>query len=285
MSDKKRGLPLRVKMRHDTHFVDELAARHGVPVGRMVPISTLDPDADQPRSSMGDLGDLVTSIREKGVLEPILVRPVAGEGEAPRLRIISGERRYRAALKAGLYEVPVIEMDVEADEALEIALIENLQRKDLTPFEEAEGYRQLGGRFGYTHEQIADTVGRSRSLVTETLALLQLPARVRDVAQALDISSKSVLLEVLKGADETEMIAMLEEVAARGLNRDDLRRRTRRTSPSASAGRRPYTFKFRSPDRSFSLALRFRRQSVERDDLIAALEQILEELRRAEDGA
>ena len=148
MSDpsRKRGLPVQVKMRHDTHFVEELAARHEAPVGKMIPLSAIEPDPHQPRSSMGDLEDLVASIRAKGVLEPILVRPRPQTVEellvGPAYRIISGERRYRAAQEAGLYEVPAIEMDVSEDEALEIALIENLQRKDLTPFEEAEGFRR-----------------------------------------------------------------------------------------------------------------------------------------------
>jgi ParB family chromosome partitioning protein len=163
-------------MRHGTHFVDELAARNETPIGKMVPLSEIDPDPNQPRSSMGQLDDLVASIREKGVLEPLLVRrhPDARSGGGEKTyRIISGERRYHASLEAGLFEVPVIELDVTDEEALEIALIENLQRKDLTPFEEAEGYRALAERYGYTHEQIAETVGRSRPVVTETLALLR----------------------------------------------------------------------------------------------------------------
>jgi ParB family chromosome partitioning protein len=281
---RKRGLPLRVKMRHDTHFVEELAARHETPVGKMVPLSTVEPDANQPRSTMGDLGELVASIREKGVLEPILVRP-RPESSAPApagvlYRIISGERRYRAAQEAGLYEVPVIEMDVSEQEALEIALIENLQRKDLTPFEEAEGYRLLAERHEYTHEEIASAVAKSRTVVTESLSLLQMPPRVRDTVQALAISSKSLLLEVLKAGEEQEMIDLLEEVARRGLNRDDLRQRLRREKPGKAARRRPYVFRFKSPDRRYSLALTFRQSEVDKDDLVRALEQILSDLRQ-----
>src|SRR4029079_11603553 len=214
-------------MRHDTHFVEELTARHETPVGRMIPLSAIEPDPGQPRSTMGDLGDLVMSIRDKGVLEPILVSPRPGGPEGVLsgvlYKIISGERRYRAAQEAGLYEVPAIEMDVTEQEALEIALIENLQRKDLTPFEEAEGYKALADLYSYTHDDIAEAVGKSRTVVTESLALLQIPSRVRDTVQALGISSKSLLLEVLKAGDDTEMIQLLEEVAQQGLNRDDLR--------------------------------------------------------------
>ena len=286
---RKRGLPMRVKMRHDTHFVEELTARHETPVGKMVPLSAIEPDPNQPRSTMGDLDDLVSSIRDKGVLEPILVRPRPesedreGEAEAPAgtlYRIISGERRYRASQEAGLYEVPVIEMDVSEEEGLEIALIENLQRKDLTPFEEAEGYRLLAERHAYTHEEIASSVGKSRTVVTESLSLLQLPPRVRDTVQALAITSKSLLLEVLKAGTEQEMIELLEEVARRGLNRDDLRQRLRRDKSSKGGRRRPYVFRFRSPDKTYSLAMTFRQSEVDKDDLIRALEQILLDLRQ-----
>jgi ParB family transcriptional regulator, chromosome partitioning protein len=280
---RKRGLPVRVKMRHDTHFVEELTARHETTVGKMVPLAAIEPDPSQPRSTMGDLDELVASIREKGVLEPILVRPRPGEDDAPSgvlYRIISGERRYRAAQEAGLYEVPAIEMDVSDEEALEIALIENLQRKDLTPFEEAEGYRMLAEHHSYTHEEIAEAVGKSRTVVTESLSLLQMPPRVRDTVQALGISSKSLLLEVLKAGSEPEMIELLEEVARRGLNRDDLRQRLRKGDKGRGGRRKPYVFRFRSPDKSYSLSLTFRQSEVDQEDLIRALEQILLDLRR-----
>src|SRR5947209_9487490 len=285
---------MRVKMRHDNHFVEELTARHETPVGKMIPLSAIEPDAGQPRSTMGDLDDLVQSIRDKGVLEPILVRPRPGAEGAEGItgsidggpsgvlyRIISGERRYRAAQEAGLYEVPAIEMDVDDQEALEIALIENLQRKDLTPFEEAEGYRMLAEAHRYTHEEIAEAVGKSRTVITESLSLLQMPPRVRDTVQALGLTSKSLLLEVLKAGSEGEMIDLLEEVARRGLNRDDLRQRLRRSEKGGRSSRRkPYVFRFKSPDRSFSLSLAFRQSEVDKGDLIQALEQILADLRQ-----
>jgi len=282
---RKRGLPVRVKMRHDTHFVEELNARHEAPVGRMIPLSAIEPDPGQPRSTMGDLADLVVSIREKGVLEPILVRPRPGDPDGgpsgALFRIISGERRYRAAQEAGLYEVPAIEMEVSDEEALEIALIENLQRKDLTPFEEAEGYRLLAESHGYTHEEIGEAVGKSRTVVTESLSLLQMPPQVRDTVQALGITSKSLLLEVLKLGSETEMIDLLEEVARRGLNRDDLRHRLRRERGGRSGRRKPYVFRFKAPDKTFSLSLTFRQSEVDEEDLVRALEQILADLRKS----
>jgi ParB family chromosome partitioning protein len=288
---KKRGLPLQVKMRHDNHFVEELTERHAEePIGRMVALSSVEPDPEQPRSSLGELDDLTASVRDKGVLEPILVHARDGESGQDTYRIISGERRYRAAQAAGLREVPVIEMRVSKREALEIALVENLQRKDLTPFEEAEGYAALGEQHGYTHEQIADAVGRSRSIVTETLALLQIPARIRQIAQALGIQSKTLLLEVVKAASsEAEMVELLERAAGEGLNREDLRKAKRRKKAKSARARdrrgKPYVFNFRDPEKSFKLALTFRKSAVDREDLIDALEQILSEIKAAKDPA
>lgn len=287
--NKRRGLPLRVKMRHEPHFVEELAGRHETAVGKLVPLSAIEPNPNQPRTAMGDLRDLVSSIRDKGVLEPLLVRPIAEEDEerehGKTYRIVAGERRYRAALEAGLFEVPVIEMALSEQEALEVALLENLQRKDLTPFEEAEGYRALAEQHGYTHEQIADVMGRSRSSVTESLGLLAMPERVRKAAEASGITAKSVLLEILKLKDESAMLALLEKAAALGLGRDEVRReaKTQRGRLGEPGRRKPYTFKFRSPNKSYSLALTFRQSEVERTDLIHALEEILEQLRSAKD--
>ncbi|HUP45792.1 MAG TPA: ParB/RepB/Spo0J family partition protein, partial [Thermoanaerobaculia bacterium] len=122
-------------MRHDAHYVEELTRRSGRHIGSMLPLGLIEPNAGQPRSNLGNIEELAASIREKGVLEPILVRTIGPN----RYQIISGERRYRAAALAGLDEIPAIELDVDDKETLEIALIENIQRKDLTPFEEAEG--------------------------------------------------------------------------------------------------------------------------------------------------
>src|SRR5437899_11951275 len=116
-------------MRHDAHYVEELTQTKTTHVGRLLPIDKLDPNPDQPRTEIGDLTELTASIREKGVLEPLLVKPTA----RGRWMIIAGERRWRAAAAAGLKELPCIEMDVDDSAVAEIALIENMQRKDLTP--------------------------------------------------------------------------------------------------------------------------------------------------------
>ena len=272
---------------------------------KIVPLSRIEPDPDQPRRALDGLEELTASIRTKGVLEPILARPLPSAGPADlgqqRYRIISGERRFRAAQRAGVREIPLIEMDVSRSEALEIALVENLQRVDLTPFEEAEGLNALVERHGYTHEQIATAVGRSRVSVTESLALLRLPRVVRERAIALGVSArKSILLEVLKLSSENEMLEMLERIADLDLKRvqvrDEVRERRSarqrdegRTTEAAepvdagAGGAKPHVFRFRAPDERYSVSLTFRQRVVEQDDLIAALEEVLAALRRERD--
>ena len=287
----RRGLPSRVKMRHGAHFVDSLTHRDGPSIGRMAAIEDIEPDPEQPRSNIGDLDELVASVRSKGVLEPILVRPNPDyEPGKAHYRIISGERRYRAAIEAEQVEIPVIEMAVDDDEALEIGLIENLQRKDLTPFEEAEGYQALGERYAYTHEEIAEAMGKSRTVVTESISLLALPKAVRDLADDLGVRSKSLLLEIAKIEDEEEMLELVQAASERKLSRDDLRARTRKQparKPAAPAAPspKPYVFKFKSPDKNYDLSLSFRQETVDRRDLIHALEQTLSELRSADSSS
>ena len=286
-SSKKRGLPKQVRMRHDNHYVEELSRRSEVSVGRLLAISSLEPDPDQPRTEIGELDDLVDSIRERGVLEPILVRPNPDSERSARYRIIAGERRYRASLEAGLVEVPVIELEVDAQEALEIALIENLQRKDLTPFEEADGYRALQEGHEYTHEQISESVGKSRVSITESLSLLNMPTRVRETANALGIASKSMLLEVMKADSPEEMIRLLERIKEHGLTRAALRRELAAKAPAKKQGSRrpkPYVFRFQPPSKSYNLALTFKQSTVDREDLMHALEEILGKLREEEDA-
>jgi ParB family chromosome partitioning protein len=146
---------------------------------RTVPIEQVTPGRFQPRRRFDDdgLSSLAESIREKGVLQPILVRRADDHDGA--YEIIAGERRWRAAQRAQLHEIPVLVRTFEDNEALEIALIENIQRQDLTPLEEAEGYQRLIDDHGHTQEVIAQTVGKSRSHVANTLRLLSLPDGVR----------------------------------------------------------------------------------------------------------
>ena len=163
---KKSGLPGSVEMRHDGHFVELITSRAAGPSIRMIPISRIDPNPLQARNELGNINELKASIKDKGVLEPILVRPKNG-----RYEIIAGERRYMASKGIGLHDIPCIEMDVEDNEAMEISLIENLQRKDLNVFEEADGLKTLADIYEYNHAQIAEKLGKARSTVTEIINL------------------------------------------------------------------------------------------------------------------
>lgn len=216
---KRRGLPETSRMRHDSHFVDQLVRADELPIGRKIPLQLIDPNPDQPRSVLGDLSDLKHSISDKGVLEPILVRP----REDGRFTIISGERRYRASIEAGLTEIPCIEMDVPDNELLEIALIENLQRKDLNPFEEADGYLALQQKHGYTHEDVARAVGKSRVTITETLHLARMSEPVKDECRRADINSKSFLLELARLDDPSLQLQAIAAYRQKESNRDTLR--------------------------------------------------------------
>lgn len=147
---------------------------------RRIPIEFVRANPRNPRKTFveDDLEDLTKSIKEKGIVQPILVRSVSGETDAYEL--IAGERRWRAAQRAGLHEVPVLIHEVSDKEALEIAIIENVQRADLNPLEEALGYQQLMDEFKYTQQDLADVIAKSRSHVANTLRLLKLPNSVQD---------------------------------------------------------------------------------------------------------
>ena len=271
----KRGLPERSVMRHDAHYVDELARRSGRHIGTMLPLEVVQPNSSQPRTNLGNIEELAASVREKGVLEPILVRPVGPN----RYQIISGERRYRAATMAGLDEIPAIVLDVDDKEQVEIALIENIQRKDLTAFEEAEGIQVLQEKFGYTHEKIAQVIGKSRTTITETLSINDIPDRVRSMCHEAGISTKSVLVQIARATDEAEMERIVLAYAAGELSREGLRKQTANKPEPKKAGR-PKNFTFELKDKSlpFSLALSFKKASVEKAEVIDALRNILARL-------
>lgn len=265
----KRGLPTGLQMRHDAHYVEELSERAPAPVGRMIPLEKLDPNPEQPRTEFGDLTELTASIAERGVLEPLLVRPSRLTG---RWMIIAGERRYRAARQAGLAEVPCVEMEVDEGTVAEIALIENMQRKDLTVWEEADGLFALCERFGYTHDEVARKVGKSRTTVTEALSIAAIPQDVREICRQSDVSAKSVLLQIVRQPDDESMRRLASQIASRGLTRNDAREvRRQEMGPRITPEPRPYVYKYNSPGKEFSLEVRFRRSSVELEDVAAAL--------------
>jgi ParB family transcriptional regulator, chromosome partitioning protein len=268
----RRGLPDTVRMRHDEHYVEALAASAGTPVGRMVPIDLIDPNPNQPRQVMGDLSELMASIAEKGIIEPLVLRQ---RGE--RYQIIAGERRYQAAVQVGLRELPSVIREADDSEIMEIALVENLQRKDLTPFEEAEALHGLAVNCGYTHEMLARRLGRSRTAVTESLSLQSMPEEVKNLCRLADISSKSLLLQVVRQSDPQKMIALVQKISGSGgATREAVRKATSKPKPGRP---KAFTFNYQPQHKHFTLRMSFRKGTVEREEVIAALEGILADLR------
>ena len=268
----KRGLPETLRMRHDEHYVDALAASAADPVGRMLPIELVDPNPSQPRQVMGDLSELMASVSEKGIIEPLVVRPFGG-----RFQIIAGERRYHAAVQVGLREIPVVIREADDKEVMELALVENLQRKDLTAFEEADALQQLAQKCAYTHEDMARKLGKSRTAITESLSLNNMPEEVRNVCRLADISAKSTLLQIVRQSDPQKMMALVERLAGQGsTTRQDVRKETAKPQ----AGRpKSFVFAFKPPTKAFDLRISFKKSKVERNEIIDALENIIRELR------
>ncbi|MBZ5589972.1 MAG: ParB/RepB/Spo0J family partition protein [Acidobacteriia bacterium] len=285
-------------MRHDRHFVEELGNQSIAAIGMMVPLDRIETNREQPRADLGDLAELTASIRTRGVLEPLLVRTMPG---GKKYQLIAGERRFRAASEAGLEEVPCIEIAASDQEALELALIENLQRRDLSPFEEAEGYRTLVSKYSYTHDQVAAAVGKSRTTVTETLKLLAIPPALQDLCRHADITAKSVLLLIARAQNIQEMEALVQQIAEGNLDRDAARLAaqnplatgdalaaaladdTQDEAPIGRGGFRPLHLRLQTvPSSPVRVSLSIRQPGVSRDEIIANLEMLLERLRSGE---
>ncbi len=180
---------------------------------KRLPVEFLIANRANPRRDFDtdQLDELTSSIREKGVMQPLLVRP----SEDPNIfEIIAGERRWRAAQRAGLHDVPVIIREVDDKEALELAIIENVQRVDLNPLEEAQGYEQLIEQFSYTQQDLAQVIGKSRSHVANTLRLLKLPREVRDMVSNGHLTAGHA--RTLITADDP--MALAQEIMTRGLS-------------------------------------------------------------------
>ena len=271
----KRGLPSTVRMRHDEHYVEALTSSAGAPIGRLVAIDELDPNPNQPRQVMGDLSELMASIAEKGIIEPIIVRQRGG-----RFQIVAGERRYQAAVQVGLREIPIVIREVDDNEIIEIALIENIQRKDLTAFEEADALQSLATRCGYTHEDMARKLGKSRTSITESLSLTHMPEEVQNLCRLADITSKSLLLEVVRQGDPQKMVALVERISRDGGVTREAVRRDKEAAAKPKAGRpKHYTFSYKAPTKAFNLQLRFTKSRVDRDEVIEALQAIIRDLK------
>lgn len=178
---------------------------------RQTPIDLLEPSPFQPRRAMNDeaLHELADSVRAQGILQPLLIRPhpqVSG-----RFQIVAGERRWRAAGLAGLHEVPSLVRELSDSEAMAGALVENLQRQDLNPIEEAEGYSRLLDEFGMTHETLAQAVGKSRSHLTNTLRLLNLPDQVKQAVRDGAISAGHARALLSVASPEAALAAVVEQ--------------------------------------------------------------------------
>jgi ParB family chromosome partitioning protein len=216
LSERQRGLGRGLSALLGENVAESAPVDGGAqPTGvRAVPIESLKPNPDQPRKhfSVESLEELTASIRDKGVLQPILVRPQPGEDGM--WQIIAGERRWRAAQAARLKAVPVIERAMDDVEVMEVAIIENVQRADLNPVEEALAYGSLMSRFGRTQDALAGVVGKSRSHVANTIRLLQLPDSVLDHVMENRLSAGHA--RALITAPNPEALA--EQVLAKGLN-------------------------------------------------------------------
>ncbi len=225
MTKPRRGLGMGLDALFDASSIEVEGGRL-----RMVPLSAIEPNKDQPRREFDEekLQQLADSISRYGVLQPLLVRDM-GNG---RYQLLAGERRWRAARLAGLTELPVQLKELEDQGVLEVALIENLQREDLNPMEQAGGYRRLMEEFSLTQEEVAARVGRSRPAVANTLRLLSLPKTVQDMVQEGALSEGHG--RALVGLDESVSLPLALQACEQGLS---VRQLERLASAAAKAGR------------------------------------------------
>ena len=210
-----RGLAALIGEMDQPLRVDE--PRKAVSADRMMPIEHVSRNPRNPRRQFdeGDLQDLASSIRQHGIVQPVVVRTVAD-----RFEIIAGERRWRAAQLAGLHEIPVIVRDVDDRTALEIAIVENVQRADLNPLEEALGYDQLIAEYGYTQNDLGGIIGKSRSHVANSLRLLKLPDGVRDMLSSGELSAGHARALITT----SDPVALARTIVAKGMSVRDAER-------------------------------------------------------------
>lgn len=210
--DKKRGLGRGLSaLMADVAEAETQVAASTASQQNEVPIEKIKPNPEQPRKRFTEeeLEDLTRSVRERGVIQPLIVRPFDGG-----YQIVAGERRWRAAQRAQLHSLPVIVKDFSDTEVLEVAIIENIQRADLNPIEEAAGYKQLMDRFGHTQEKLAEVLGKSRSHIANLLRLLNLPPAVIEMVEQGSLSSGHA--RALITADDP--LALARKVVAQGLS-------------------------------------------------------------------
>lgn len=275
---RKVGLPDFVKSKYDNHLVDEISQRTRTVVIRNIPTQKIIANAMQPRKDFGDLIELSESIKEKGILEPVLVRPKNGQFE-----IIAGERRCRAAKLAELKEIPCIEYDVADNEALELSIIENVQRKDLDIFEQAYSLKSLNDIYGYTHQDIAQKIGKSRVTVSELIRVTDLPPNIIQKCIELDITSKTFLLELVKLEDEDEMLEVLTHYAEKPFSRDKIKEkrkgdedREKKATGGAGGG---FKFNFTTEDKAVKIKFDIKSDDMDKDKIIEILEKLIADIK------
>jgi ParB family chromosome partitioning protein len=265
---KKVGLPESIKMKHDFHLVDEISLRSRTPVIRNIPIEKIVTNQMQPRRDMGDLSELTDSIRENGIIEPVIVKPKDGIFE-----VIAGERRFRAAKAAGMSEIPCIEHDIPDNEALEMSIVENIQRKDLNVFEQAYSIHSLAEIYGYTHEEIAKKIGKSRVTVTELIRVTDLPEEIREKCLQLGIDSKTFLLELTKVGELEKMEEILSQYGKKPFSRELVKEQRKNEGP------KPFKFNFVSDDKKVRINFQFKHENIDRERVIAVLEKLIKDIK------
>ncbi len=204
---------------------------------RRIPIDRIEANPDQPRRAFDEaaLADLAASVREKGVIQPLVVRPHPGRGE--HFQIVAGERRWRAAQLAQLHELPAIVRDFDDREVIEVAIIENVQRSNLNPIEEAAGYRQLIERFGHTQERLSEALGKSRSHIANLLRLLGLPQEIQDMV----IVGKLTAGHARALITATDPLALAQQVVTRQLSVRETERLAKNAVPTPRERPQPPT--------------------------------------------
>ncbi|MFG6447746.1 ParB/RepB/Spo0J family partition protein [Roseateles sp. BYS180W] len=276
VTKKPKGLGMGLEALLGPKVSDAPLAREGEP--GVLPLAQLQAGKYQPRTRMdeGSLYELAESIKAQGIMQPILVRPIEPQG-AVRYEIIAGERRFRAARLAGLAEVPVLVKAVPDEAAAAMALIENIQREDLNPLEEAQGLKRLTEEFGLTHEQAAQAVGRSRSAASNLLRLLNLADPVQNMLMAgdLDMGHARALLAL----DGAHQITTATEIASKKLNVREAEKLVQRQQ--ASSGRQTPLLRVKSAKSRDVLRL-----EEELSDLLTAQVeiQVKKRTRRGEQG-
>jgi len=274
---KRTGLPDNFGMKHDDHFVDLISSRSSGTRIRMISTLKIYPNPHQPRSELGNLKELMLSIKEKGIIEPVIVRPKRG-----RYEIIAGERRFVAAKRLGLEEIPCIEKIVEDNEAMELSLVENLQRKNLNSFEEADALKSLREIYGYNHEKIANKIGKARSTITEIISISKIPDKIRLLCEKYNIKSRTTLIEIAKQKSNKEMNILIDEIKNRNLKREDTRELSRNLKRKEKRSKY-YVYKYMGKgSQYYKLRIEFKNKKLTKNEIIEILKEVINKIKNEE---